>query len=174
MLVSIGSTNPCKIAAVKNIILKAWPQAKFVFHQVDSRVSFQPIGDGQIIKGATNRAQKALLISQADLGVGLEGGLRKIKGSLYTTAWCAVVDRKGKISLGGGLIMPLPKKVTEKISQGGELGPVMDEIYGIKDVKKKMGAVGILTKNITDRVRAYEVIVSYALVKFLNPEIDFS
>jgi len=171
MLIAIGSTNPCKIAAVKNVFSKIWPKAKFKALKVDSTVGSQPMGEEKIIKGAVNRAKKAIAQTGADFGVGIEGGVRKIKNSLFTTAWCAIVNQEGKISLGGGLIMLLPKRVSEKILAGEELGEVMDEITGIKGVKKKMGAVGILTKNLIDRTKAYETIVSYALVKFLNPKI---
>jgi len=171
MLVAIGSTNPCKTTAVKNVFLKIWPRAKFKALKVNSGISSQPIGEIEIIKGATHRAQKAINQTKADFGVGIEGGVRIIKGSLFTTAWCVIINQKQQISLGGGLIMALPKKVANKILAGGELGPVMDEITGIEEVKKKMGAVGILTKNLINRTQAYESIISYALVKFLNPKI---
>jgi len=171
MLIAIGSTNPCKIAAVKKIFLQIWPQAKFQAFEVDSGISSQPKGDQETIKGALNRARQALLKTKADFGVGIEGGVKKIGRSLFTIAWCAIVNRKGEENLGGGLVMLLPLKVSQEIFKGGELGPVMDKITGIKEVKKKMGAVGILTKNLVDRTRAYENLVAYALVKFLNPRI---
>lgn len=171
MLVAVGSTNPCKIAAVKNIFSQVWPKTEFVSFKIDSEIAPQPFGDREIIKGATNRARKAIKKAQADFGVGLEGGVKKINGDLFMIAWCAIVNHQGKASLGGGLLLPLPAQVSQKIIAGGELGPVMDEVTGIKAVKKKMGAVGILTKNLTDRTQAYERIVSYALVKFLNPKI---
>lgn len=174
MLVAIGSTNPCKIAAVRSSFGKIWPRTRFKSLKVDSEIAAQPMKEEETIRGAINRAQKAISSAQADFGVGIEGGVRTIKGSLFTTAYCSVIDKKGRLSLGGGLIMPLPKEVSDKILAGGELGPVMDETTGIKDIKKKMGAVGILTKNLVDRTKAYEVIISYALVKFLNPKIYFS
>ena len=171
MLVAIGSTNPCKIAAVKNIFSQIWPKTEFKALKVDSEIAPQPLGEEEIIKGATNRAKRAIKKTGADFGVGIEGGVRKIKDSLFTTAWCAIVNQKREMSIGGGLIMLLPQKVSEKILAGGELGPVMDETTGIKGVKKKMGAVGILTEDLIDRTSAYESIVAYALVKFLNPKI---
>lgn len=173
MLVAVGSTNPCKVSAVQNVFGKIWPQARFKSLKIDSEIAAQPMSEKETIKGAINRGQKAIASAQADFGVGIEGGIKTIKDFLFTTAYCSVFDKKGRISLGGGLIMPLPKKVSDKILAGGELGPVMDKTTGIKDVKKKMGAVGILTKNLVDRTKAYEVIISYALVKFLNPKIYF-
>ncbi len=171
MLIAIGSTNPCKIAAVKNVFSKIWPQTKFKALKIDSTVGPQPMGEEKIIKGAVNRAKKAIAQTEADFGVGIEGGVRKIKNSLFTTAWCAIVNQEGKISLGGGLIMPLPKSVSQEILTGRELGEVMDGITGTKDVKKKMGATGVFTKNLVDRTKAYEHIASFALVKFLHPKI---
>ena len=171
MLIAIGSTNPCKTTAIENIFKKVWPKAKFKSLKVSSGVSPQPLSEAKTIKGAINRAKEALRKTNAKFGVGIEGGVRKVKNSLFTTAWCAVVDQNGKISLGGGLIMPLPQKISQKIIDGEELGEVMDKLTGIKEVKKKMGAVGVLTKGLVNRTKAYEIIVSYALTKFLNPKI---
>lgn len=173
MLIAIGSISPVKLQAVKNVCLRVWPKTNFVSLEIKSKVAEQPIGRTETIRGAIFRAKKALRKTKADLGVGLEGGVVKIRGEWYNQAWCAMVDKKGRISLGSGVIMSLPPKVTERILKGEELGPIMDKLYQKKDVKKHEGATGILTQGLVNRTEAYEHLVSFALVKFLNPKDYF-
>ena len=174
MLVGIGSRNPVKIKAVKKVFKKVWPKAGFKALAVVSGVADQPIGQEETIKGAKQRAKKVLEIilkrkgEEEVFGVGVEGGNMEIEGTWYTVAWGAIVNRKGETGLGGGAIMPLPRAVGERIAQGEELGPVMDDWTSRQEVKKKEGAIGVLTKGIVTRQEAYEQIISFALVKFLN------
>lgn len=87
---------------------------------------------------------------------------------VLTCAWCAVVDRMGRMGLGGGVNLLLPDVVARRVLAGEELGPAMDALSGIPDSKKKMGAVGILTNGLIDRQTAYEQIVKLALAPFLS------
>ena len=169
MKIAVGSTNPVKINAAKEALQALYPRARFVAIAVDSGVPAQPIGDTQIITGAIKRARRVLKLTQADLGVGLEGGLIRTPHGLMSSAWCAIVDKAGKISLGGGMHFHLPDSVAKGIDQGKELGQVMDELTGKKDVKKKMGAVGILTNGVLNRTEEYAHLVKLAMVKFLSP-----
>jgi non-canonical (house-cleaning) NTP pyrophosphatase len=47
----------------------------------------------------------------------------------------------------------------------------MDRLTGEHNTKQRQGAVGILTAGLVDRQAAYEVILSYALARFLTPEL---
>ncbi len=79
-------------------------------------------------------------------------------------------DERGKVGVGGGLYFELPEKVATKIRAGGELGPIMNELTGLKNVKEKSGAIGIFTKGRLDRKTAYVQLVTSALIKFVSPE----
>lgn len=168
ILVAIGSTNPVKKNAAKAVFQEAFGKIKVLSFSVPSNVPDQPFGDDQIIKGAVNRAKKAIKKGRADFGVGLEGGSLETKFGLMESAWCCVVDKKGKVGLGGGLHFELPEKVAKRLRNGEELGPIMDDLTGIKDVKKKGGAVEIFTKGLLTRTDAYKDLVKMALVKFLS------
>ncbi len=63
--------------------------------------------------------------------------------------------------------MLLPEEVVKRIRAGVELGEAMDEFAKITNVKQKMGAIGVMTKGLSDRQRAYEFILKMAVVKFL-------
>jgi inosine/xanthosine triphosphatase len=171
MRVAVGSTNGVKVKAVAAVIHRLDASAEVLGMEVDSGVSDQPLGDAETIEGAVRRARAARQMANADLGVGLEGGVSERPEGTFTNAWAAVVQRDGSVSIAGGPNMPLPPRVAQRIREGWELGTAMDELTGMQDTKKKMGAVGILTRGLLDRQRAYEFIVTLALVKFLNPDL---
>ncbi len=170
MKIAIGSTNPVKIGAVENVLRLVYPDAEFITVTVPSGVSVQPIGDEETRQGALNRARAALAATDADWGAGLEGGVVKTELGLMTNAWCVIVDRAGRIGVGGGANMLLPQSVVERVESGVELGEAMDEYAGVEDVKHGPGAIGILTRGLVDRQGAYEYIVKLSLARFFWEE----
>lgn len=168
----MGSTNPVKIGAVRAVLGAVAPLAVVQGLNVASGVPEQPVGDEQTIRGALARAIAAREALDADLGVGIEGGVvEQPDGSMRTCAWAAIVSRDGRQGVGGSLCVPLPPAVAGLIRGGMELGHAMDRLIGEHDTKRGKGAVGILTRGLVDRQRAYEVLVSYALAPFLSEEL---
>jgi inosine/xanthosine triphosphatase len=167
MKIAIGSTNPTKVRAAKKILRKVYPRAEFVAIEVKSGVPSQPRGDKQTRRGAVNRARAARQTAHADLGIGLEAGIIETEYGVMTCAWVAIVDRAGRIGIGGSTNMLLPDPVVQRLRHGAELGEAMDEFANIVDVKRKMGAIGVLTRGLSNRQRAYEEIVKLAIVRFL-------
>lgn len=168
--VVVGSTNPVKVAAVRAVLDRAGCSASVEGRGVASGVRDQPFGDVETIQGATQRARTALQAAEADLAVGLEGGVVDDGGRMMTCAWAVVVGRDGRVGIGGSLAMPLPDRVAALVRSGVELGHAMDQVSGGHDTKRGAGAVGILTSGLVDRQRAYESLVTYALAPFLTPE----
>jgi inosine/xanthosine triphosphatase len=169
-LVAVGSTNPVKLAAARAVIGRCAAGARVEPVKVSSTVSDQPFGDEETIRGALARAHGAREAIEGELGIGLEGGVVDMNGSMRTCAWAAVVDRDGREGVGGSLAMPLPDAVARLVrEQGLELGAAMDRLTGEYNVKHRQGAVGILTAGLVDRQAAYEVILTYALARFLTP-----
>jgi non-canonical (house-cleaning) NTP pyrophosphatase len=110
--VAVGSTNPCKIEAVRKAFRQVFSseddvKIEITSHSVPSGVADQPFGDGETREGAKNRALAAYndACSEArkrndednipDFAVGLEGGLEKVaheKGEeLWCMAWMVIV-----------------------------------------------------------------------------------
>ena len=173
MLVAIGSTNPVKIAAVKSAFKKVWPIQYFRFKgiEVDSRVSHQPMSDLESIKGAKNRAKKALKLMKADFGVGLEGGLQKVGKNWFDSGWIVVIDKKGNEGIGSSLKMQTPQKMIKYLRKGLELGDIDDFFFKTKNSKQKEGHFGLMTKNIIFRKDGYMHAVVSALIRFINPQL---
>lgn len=171
MRVAVGTRNPAKIEAVKAAVKKLWPDAKVISLDVDSGVSVQPKSDEEAITGALNRARKAMEKENADFAVGLEGTTIDTKHGMFLCGWVAVIDRNGRIGLGCTSKIMLPEKVANEIRNGSELGPVMDSLLGEEDIKKRQGAVGVLTKNLVTRKDAFEQAVLSAFARFITPEL---
>lgn len=167
--VAVGSSNGVKIGAVRAVVVPLAPGALVEGVGVPSTVADQPWGDAETIRGARARARAARTALDADLGVGIEGGVVDDAGALRTCAWAVVVDRAGREGVGGSLAMPLPPAVADAVRAGAELGHAMDALTGLRDTKHAAGAVGILTAGCIDRRAAYQVLVTYALAPFLTP-----
>ncbi|MFL5608254.1 MAG: inosine/xanthosine triphosphatase [Gemmatimonadaceae bacterium] len=169
--VAVGSTNPVKVGAARAMVHRLAPGAEVVGVAVPSGVPDQPWGDDETLRGAIARARAARVARDADLGIGIEGGVvAEADGGVRSCAWAAVVGRDGREGIGGSLAMRLPERVAQLVRDGVELGPAMDALTGQHNVKQGVGAVGILTAGLVTRQQAYEVLVAYALVPFLSDE----
>jgi len=177
MKIIVGSTNPVKVDAVREVFQNIYGECEVVEVKVESGVDEQPRSDEETIRGARNRAQAAIAApqamhagGQANFGVGIEGGVYEQGGVLMECAWCVVRHRDDREGIGGGLRFELPPIVVKKIRAGGELGPVMNKLLDREDVKKQEGAVGVLTKNEVTRMGAYKQLVNLAMIKFVSGE----
>jgi len=169
--VTVGSANPVKLGAVRAVIARLAPHATVDGVSVASGVPDQPVSDAQTIEGASNRAHAARAAHDADLGVGIEGGVVETPNGMRTCAWAVVVGRDGVPHTGGSLSMPLPEAVAALIRDGVELGHAIDQLVGTTNIKHGAGAVGILTEGLVNRQEAYEALVAYAIAPLLNASL---
>lgn len=169
--VAVGSTNPIKVEAVRSIVHRVWPKAEVIGVSVPSGVREMPMSDAETIEGAKNRAIAACEQTGADLGLGLEGGVQHdpMVGWVLQ-GWVVAVDGNGRIGIGGNGRLPLPPLLINRILAEEELGLVLDDILGEKNVKQKGGAIGLLTAGLVMRQEAFALGVAYALAPFLVPE----
>lgn len=168
MRVAVGSSNIVKIAAVRAVLARVAASATCEGVTVPSGVPDQPWGDDETVRGAEARARGALASSDADLGVGLEGGVVALEdGTLRTCAWAVATDRAGRRGVGGSMAIPLPEAVSARLRAGEELSHAMDAVSRQTGTGRGVGAVGILTNGLVDRQRAYESLVTYALAPWL-------
>ncbi|WP_347549242.1 DUF84 family protein [Pseudalkalibacillus hwajinpoensis] len=152
--IAVGSENPVKINAVKAIFGNDVQGLT-----VPSGVSEQPWGDDETLLGAKNRAVSALREAQANIGIGLEGGVQLIGETLYVCNWGALVDEEGLEIVAGGARFPLPEEIKKQLALGEELGPVISRFESRADVNKKEGAIGIFTDGAISRTDMYEQII---------------
>lgn len=169
-IVAVGSLNPVKIAATREVLQSVYGATVSVQAlEVISGVPEQPWGDLETRRGAINRARAAQEQTAAEFGVGFEGGLLRVKEEVYTSAWCAVLHKNGLLGIAGGENMLLPDSVVEKLQAGQELGLAIDAVTGAHNSKQKGGAIGAFTAGHLSRQSAYEHLLILALARFLQP-----
>jgi inosine/xanthosine triphosphatase len=172
MRVTVGSGNPVKIAATEAALAGQF-DATVSGAAVESGVAEQPRGHAETVAGAENRAEAALAVEGADLGVGIEGGVAEFEGTdgLFLVMWAAVTDGQ-RWGQGSGPALRLPEPVTTRVRDGEELGPVMDDLLDTSGVARDRGAAGELTDGIIDRESALEHAVAGALGPFVTEFYD--
>jgi inosine/xanthosine triphosphatase len=180
LLVAVGSTNPIKIEPVRSVLARAFPAARVLSLDAPSSVPAQPLGLEQVRLGAQNRAANALhsLLAQRDQpaeslvwGVGLESGVEFEGEVAWLSGAAAILAGNGRASLGWSPRLALPPSVAQALRAGGELGPIMDELTGVADSKKKLGAIGFLTNELAPRGLFWEIAFACALAPFLHPAL---
>jgi inosine/xanthosine triphosphatase len=175
----VGTTNKAKLEAVKQATQDQWPDATIVGYEVESGVPSQPMTDDETVTGAQNRAKAALekgqeeyptLSSSECLGIGLEGGVTLIHNELWSTVWAAVTDISGEVFTANGARMKLALQIAQPILNGAEMGPLMEKLMGIENVRQKQGMLGIVTKNYVTRTEEYGGIAKLAIGLWFGKE----
>ncbi len=141
MIVVVGSKNPVKINATKNVLERIYTEITVLSKDVDSEVPDQPFGLDQTVKGAVNRA-KNVYSEEYDLGVGIESGLIKVPETLtgyIDIQWCAIFDGKN-ITIGASSGFEYPPTVIEEVMKGVEVGDVMDKVTGVNNLWTEEGS----------------------------------
>ena len=88
------------------------------------------------------------------------------------SGWVVIIDKNGEIGIGTSARVELSDKIMNKINnEKKELGVVMDEISGKKDVKTHQGFFGLVTNNQYPRASAYHHGCLFAFAKFVSPKI---
>jgi inosine/xanthosine triphosphatase len=171
--VIVASHNPTKIQATRLAFQAMFPSQPFSFESVSvpSDVRAQPLSDAETLQGATNRARNARGAQpDADIWVGLEGGVAIDGEDLWSFAWVVVLTQT-LLGRGKTGTVQLPKRVAQLVAQGMELGEADDIVFGRHNSKQAEGAVGLLTAGIIDRTLLYRDAVVFALVPLKNPDL---
>ncbi len=169
MKVAIGTKNPAKIAAVRQALTAVWPDATFLPTSVPSGVSDMPMSDAECIAGARNRATAARQLHDADLGIGLEGGVNPEAAGLMLLGWVIICHRDGREGIACTAKIPLPTAIAQRVLAGEELGPLIGEMMNDPLLRQKGGAAGMLSAGQVSRTDKFAQAVSYALSRFIAP-----
>ncbi len=172
MIVAVGSKNSTKIKPVKKVFSNYFKDLEVVGVEVSSGVSDQPKHEDEMFQGALNRAKQALeKVSEADFGVGIEGGLHKHSFGWQERSIVVVVDKNGDYGVGSAPALSLPLKITKLIEEGKNLEQAVDEVFGTKKIGEGIGAYGIFTKGFVTRAKGMEHAIALALSRFLHEDL---
>jgi inosine/xanthosine triphosphatase len=174
MKVVVGSKNPVKMKATRNVLKQIYSEVEVQAKNTDSEVPDQPIGLETTINGAINRA-KNVYTQEFDLSVGIESGLLETPHSItgyLDLQWCAIYDGD-KTTLGVSAGFEYPPLVIKNVMKGMEVGDVMDRVTGIDRLGEKKGAVSHLSKGLLDRTSNTEQCVLMAMIPRMNQKLYF-
>jgi len=165
--------NPVKIAAAAAGFTAVWPGKDWHCEGclVPSGVCEQPMSNTESIRGARNRALRALRALQVDFGVGIESGLEEIDGIWFSTGWVLIIDTDGSEAVSSSMLRPVPLPSMALVRQGLELGSANDVVFGKTNSKQANGLIGLLTNDILTREGVFRDAVISALARFLHPEL---
>lgn len=162
--VALGTTNKAKLNAVKAVL----PSIEIIAKKISSDVSPQPFSDHETLQGAKNRAKNILLeVPEAEIGIGLEGGVTITEDGFFLCNWGALTDGKNMFIAGGARI-PLPLSFLEPLQHGKELGELIDVYAAKKDVRNHEGAMGILTDGWLKRNEIFVQIMQMLVGQYLH------
>lgn len=167
----VGSKNPVKINAIKNAIAIYYPDSEIYCNGIDapSSVSEQPMTSQDTRNGALNRLRYCQLNEHADFYAAIEGGVDLLEDGAATFAYIVIANNE-KMSVGRGANLPLPMSVFNRLKEGEELGPLMDELFSTENIKQKGGAIGLLTNGHATREGNYTHAAILAMAPFIHTE----
>jgi inosine/xanthosine triphosphatase len=175
--VLVGSANPVKIGAARDVFEQYFQDVEVVGVEVASGVPAQPVGD-DTFAGAENRARALVSLNRerelrADYCAGPEGGIAQLYRRWFAFGVLCVADAEGRLGFGVSPLFELPPGITGDLLAGEELGHVVDRLSGQHNTKQKGGAIAFLTQDRVNRRELYAQGLAMALVPFLNEELYF-
>ncbi len=181
--IALGSDRAAKIMAVRASVARiaaidsAWAEANVVARTVTTNIPAMPLNDWQLMQGARERALavRDSLRSrriEADIYVGLEGGFHSIsiEGEWHTflRGWAYATDGE-RGSFGAAPSISVPPAIVKSVIEGRrELGLVIDEVSGGRDVRSRQGAWGVLSRDLVTRSLSFELALIAAFAPFYN------
>ncbi|MDV6377506.1 DUF84 family protein [Sporosarcina sp. GW1-11] len=154
----LGSENQAKLRAVVRTIDRYMGNSTVSSAAVASGVNAQPLNDEETRQGAINRAVAASAL-QHTYGIGLEGGVRMIEGTMYLCNWGALATPEGQVFTAAGAQIPLPEQLADEIRSGKELGDAVDQYFKKQNIRLSEGAIGMLTAQLVPRDVLFEHIM---------------
>jgi inosine/xanthosine triphosphatase len=184
--IALGSDRAAKIMAVRASVARiaavdsGWANVNVVARRVTTTVPAMPLTDWQLMQGARERALavKDSLKSrrlEADIYVGLEGGFHSIsiesEWHTFLRGWAyATNGEQGAFGAAPSISVP-PDIVTSVVEGRRELGAVIDEITGGRDLRSKQGAWGVLSRDLVTRSMSFELALIAAFAPFYNSKL---
>ncbi len=166
----VGSTNQTKVNAVTLAVQEKYLHSLVEGFAVSSEVSHQPMSDEETRQGAENRARGALAAGLEKygqetecLGIGLEGGVYEEKNIMWSTVWGIVITQDNQIFSANGARIPVPEIIAERIRNGEEMGPIIEAMTKIKNLRQRHGMFGVITAGFVSRTEEYASIAKMAI-----------
>ena len=170
LVVHVGSINPVKVEAVRNVFSRYIPELEIEGSVTRTSVPEEP-WEENVKRGAKERAWQVM--QNADIGVGIEAGLFRREDGIYDVQYCAILDKMGRYTFGTGPGFRYPSMIEAELLKGSTVGDVFAEKIVGESIGQKGGAIGYLTQGVMDRQALTESAILAAMVPRINKELYF-
>ena len=186
MIIALGSARAAKIMAVRSACARVaavdgvWGRAELIARAVETSVPAMPLSDTHLLRGARERAEAVREVLgreglRAELYVGLEGGFHSvtIDGARHTflRGWAYATDGE-RGSFGAAPSVSVPLEIVRRVERTRrELGEVIDEVAGERDVRSRQGTWGVLSRDLLTRAQSFEAALVAAFAPFYNAQL---
>ncbi len=170
LVVHVGSANPVKVEAVRNIFSQYYSELEVEGSVTRTSVPDEP-WEEDVKRGAKERAWQVMM--NADIGVGIEAGLFRREDGIYDVQYCAILDKMGRYTFGTGPGFRYPSMMEAELMKGSTVGEVFSEKIMGENPGKQGGAIGYLTKGVMKRQQLTESAILAAMVPRINKELYF-
>lgn len=187
LTVALGSTREAKIAAVRAALGRIatvddrWRDANVLARAVEPDAPAMPLTDEELMRGARSRAiavQRTLADDadgEARFYVGLEGGFHSLtidgERQTFLRGWAYVTDGV-RGAYGASPSVSVPARIVQRVvEEGRELGVVIDEVAGERDVRSRQGAWGVFSRDLLTRSMSFEAALIAAFAPFYQDKL---
>ncbi len=170
LVVHVGSSNPVKVEAVRNIFSQYFIELEVEGSVTRTSVPDEPWED-DVKRGAKERAWQVM--QNADIGVGIEAGLFRREDGIYDVQYCAILDKMGRYTFGTGPGFRYPSMIEAELRKGSTVGDVFSEKIMGENPGRQGGAIGYLTRGVMKRQQLTESAILAAMVPRINKELYF-
>jgi len=179
MIVAVGTLREPKIEAVRSVFAQlgskypVFQNAEILARDVDSGTLETPVRIHHLMEGALNRVRNLCEIfhrenREADIFIGLEGGVHKIDDGAFLQSWVYIVA-EGYSGYGSSGNLPLPETIVRALyEENRSLGKVIDEFAGKTGIRDNQGTFGILTDMFITRKQSFETALFAGLAPIYN------
>ncbi|HEX8847231.1 MAG TPA: DUF84 family protein [Pyrinomonadaceae bacterium] len=186
MIIALGSDRAAKIMALRSTVARIssidarWSEASIIARAVETDAPRMPLTDWQLMHGA--RARAAAVRDElekegrrAELYVGLEGGFHSTniddEWHTFLRGWAYASDG-ARGYFGAAPSVTVPPSIADMVIDGQrELGLVIDEVAGERDVRSRQGAWGVLSRDLLTRSMSFEAALIAAFAPFYNARL---
>jgi non-canonical (house-cleaning) NTP pyrophosphatase len=166
MIIAVGATSEIKTEAVQETVKTLFPESQVLL--LNMGLEEQVFGFDQLAQGANAKAQQALELQKAYVGIGIENGLVKIEASGWFDFVCVAAltaDAKTSIGFGAGFFIPdwVVSEIKEKKAK-------LSEIIGRLSAGSDQDPVGYFSNHMLTREDELKRTVLGALSKIVNPD----
>lgn len=166
MLIAIGATSEINITGVAETLKELAFDAQLL--PLNMGLEEQMFGFDQLTEGARKKAQQALDLQKADMGIGIENGLVQIEANGWFDFVCVVaITQEKKEAIGFGLGFFIPDWVVNEIKEKNtKLSDIIDRLSKGKD----KDALQYFSNHALTREDALKRTIMGALSKIINQD----